>query len=551
MADISGPRGSVQWTANPLFQDVGAKKDDPNAKGVGQGAPPPSPHDAKASSRLLSGSELVARMGGAPKTDVTLFGKTIYTNSAAYKGTLAHLESYQEKLGGLAGKDTSQVFQSEIDDLKRELTAVIKQADAYEAKHANSSDKADRRGVMAELKQMATDELALLNDLNKVTNTGRNKVDLPSTLALLRGGVKDVSLFNKDLNDDAIDKNNSKDNFAAGKANSVSLLAYGADVRVVKSIAKDADHLMLGERETGFDQNDMRTAARNIASANVAKELGIGHSIPKPDLVIHNGEAGLAMHKAQGESVIHKYEVPLTDEKDIARYDYDLSKGFMDNLKQAGVRKDDNGVWQKSTVGFKDIPYTGNKNPPLTASIQQGLLDLQTVDCLMAQMDRQPENIFIQITGNTAKVTGIDNDMCMGKEMKKLDSLDDGKDFRSDLKKTYGGPPPLMSRAMYDKLKGMSEDTFKAQLGTEFTAEEVSAAVSRLKLLKDHGDKLAADGRIVDNFETWTKADPKTGTQLNVGDFLKTTTERSYINREANTLAKTTKPLIALDMAKH
>jgi hypothetical protein len=551
MSDISGPRGSVQWQTNPLYQDVGAKKDDPSAKGVGTGTPPTSPHDAKGSHGLLSGSELVARMGSAPKTDVTIFGKTLKTNSAAYKETLGHLEAYQDKLTKLAGTNLSQVDKATVDELKHELTSVIQQADAYEAKHASSSSKADRRGVMGELKQMARDELGRLDDLSKLKGTGGKSIDLPDALALLRGGVTDVSLYNKDMNDQSIDKSKSKDNFGAGKANSVSLLAYGSDVRVVKSLSKEAEKLMAGESTTGFDQKDMRTGARNIASANVAQELGIGHSIPKPDIVIHNGQAALAMHRAPGESVIYKHEAPVTDAQEIKRFDGELSRGWLDNLKNYGVRKDENGVWQKTVTDFKDIPYSGTSNPPLTGSIQKGLLDLQTMDCLMAQMDRQPENIFIQITGNTAKITGIDNDMCMGPGMKKLDSLDDGKPLRQDLKSTYGGPPPLMSRTMYDKLKGMSEDTFKAQIGPEFSPEEISAACDRLTLLKDHGDKLLSQGRVVDNFETWTGTDPKTGTTVGASQFLQSAEERSYVRREVNTLSKAGTPLVPLDVTKH
>ena len=74
-----------------------------------------------------------------------------------------------------------------------------------------------------------------------------------------------------------------------------------------------------------------------------------------------------------------------------------------------------------------------------------GMSEREFQDIGWGQMDRQPENIFIQIDGNKAKVTGIDNDMCMGKKLTHLDALDTGS-LREDLKKTYGGPPPLMSR---------------------------------------------------------------------------------------------------------
>jgi hypothetical protein len=513
---------------NPLFQ-------------AGNAQPKPAA-DYKASNGIMSGRELMTEMGGPPKSDVTLFGKTLKTNSVAYKEALGHLTAYQTALDGTKGRGVEGVPANVIAVLKDELQGVIDAADAYSAKHAGDNGKADRRGVMASLREMATTEMANLDKLDTLVNTAGKKVDVASGLALLRGGVTDCSEFSSTLNDDAVDKGASKDNFGSGKANTVSLLSYGGDMRVVKPINKTADKLMAGEASTGFDKDDMRTAARNTASSNVAEQLGIGSMIPKAAIVVHNGQAGLAMPLAKGESLIHKHDVPVTNANDIARFDNELSKGWLDNLKNYGVRKDDNGVWQKSTAGFKDIPYTGGGNPTLTADLQKNLLDLQVCDCLMGQMDRQPENIFIQISGNQAKVTGIDNDMCMGRLMTTLEAP------REDLKSTSGGPPPLMSREMYTKLQGMSEDTFKAALGPEFTPAEVSAATTRLTLLKAHATKLEAAGLVVDNFQTWTGPD-KAGKQVGVGEYLVGADLRSYVQRDAKTLSKS-QP-IPLDANKH
>lgn len=497
--------------------------------------------DYKASSGILSGRELMQEMGGPPKADITILGHTIKTNSVAYKEALGHLEAYQSALDGIKGRPLESVPKNVIDVLKDELQSVINAANDYDAKHAGDDNKAGRRDVMGSLRDMATAEMANLDNLGKLQNTG-GRVDVTDGMALLRGGVTDASSFSKTLNDTTIDPNRSKDNFGSGKANTVSLLSYGDDLRVVKPIRKEAEHLMAGEVETGFDQKDMRTAARNVASSNVADKLGIGHMIPKPDVVIHNGEAAIAMLPAKGESLIHKFETPVTDLKDIARFDNELSRGWHDNLKQYGVRKDDNGVWQKTSVGFKDMPYTKG-HPDLVASLQKELLDLQVCDCLMGQMDRQPENIFIQINGNTAKVTGIDNDMCMGRL---LTTLEVG---RQDLKSTFGGAPPLMSRGMFDKLKALTPEQFKASLGPEFTADEVNAAVGRLTLLKTHADNLNAAGLVVDDFKTWTGPN-KANQQVGVGDYLKDADLRSYVKRDDTTLSKTKAP-IALDGQKH
>lgn len=532
MSHVTG-RGSVT-SINPLFEPAV-----PNApKGV-------SAKDVKTSHGMMSGSELVARMGGKPTINISLFGKLLKVNSEAYKGALDGLKNYQLRAGDLKW-NFKDVTPGEMSGLKGELNKVIAQADAYATKHAGSDSKSGRLATMANLKAMAQTELANLDRLGSLRNTDGKTITVSDGLALLRGGVTDCSSFSTTLNDSRIDKANSKDNFGSGKANSVSLIAYGSDHRVVKGISKEAEKLMAGESVTGFDQKDMRTAARNIASANVAERLGIGTTIPMSDVVVHHGKAALAMHKAPGEALIHKFEKAVTDKADIKKFDEELKAGFHGNLKNYGVRKDDKGVWQQTSVGFKNIPYTGTANPDLTASLQKGLLDLQTADCLMAQMDRQPENIVIQIKGDAAQITGIDNDMCMGKEMKRLTELDVGKPLRSDLKATYGGPPPLMSRDMFDKLNALSADALKIALGPEFTTEEVSAAVSRLSELKTHAANLDAAGYVVDDFKTWKTPDGL----RNASEYLTGTADNSYVKRDAATLTKAA-TVLPLDASKH
>ncbi|KQT42038.1 hypothetical protein ASG43_17330 [Aureimonas sp. Leaf454] len=518
---------------NPLYQ---GKVDVPEEPKI-------APRDVKASSGMMSGSELIEKMGGAPKSDFTIMGKTLKTNSNEYKAALSHLETYQTKLSKLGG-EVGDVRTRDIQALKTDLNKVITDADAYADKHAGSSTKSDRREVMADLKAMAQKELQLLDRLGDLVNTKGKGITVADGLVLLRGGVTDASGYNKDLNDSIIDKGKSKDSFASGKANSVSLISYGTEMRVVKSISKEAEKLMAGESSSGFDQSDMRTAARNIASSNVAEKLGIGKTIPMSDIVVHNGQAAIAMKLAKSESLILKTDVPVTDQKLVQQYNHEFDKGWHDNLKGYGVTRTENGDWTKKQTGFKDIPYTGTSNPPLTANIQKGLLDLQVADCLMAQMDRQPENIFIQISGTSAQIIGIDNDMCMGKAMTDLEPT------RPDLKKTYGGPPPLMSREMFDKLQAMTPESFKEAIGPEFTQEEVDAGLSRLAKLKEHANALKNDGMIVDNFETWKGIDPTSGEEMNASDFLMASDFRSYVKRDQTTLNKIDVP-IPLDLGKH
>ena len=500
---------------------------------------------------IMSGADLMARMGGAPKENVNILGFFVKTNSTAYKGVLENLQTYQGNVDAIKDKDVARVPASVINSLKDQLASVVAEADKYLAQHGTDAGKAGRREVMTDIKQMAQDEIGRLDQLNTLTGTDTTKVSLGNGLNLLRGGVTDVTAFSSAFNDDTIVAANSKIAFNSGKANTVDLIAYGTDMRVVKPISKQADKLMAGEATTGFDQTDMRTAARNVASSNVAELLGIGPSIPMPEIVIHNHSAALSMPVAAGESLIIKVDIPVTDLKDVARYDSDLKSNFLDNLKSAGVKFDENqNCWVRSTAQFKEMPYISDTNPALRANLQKAMLDLQVCDCLMGQMDRQPENIFIQIDGNKVKVTGIDNDMCMGKKLTHLDALDTGP-LRADLKSTYGGPPPLMSREMYDKIVNLTDDDFKAALGPQFTPEEVGAAVSRLHELQNHAENLNVSLCIVDNFATW-RGSTDTNPSINASDFLMQSDMRSYIKRDASTLAKVQPTaIVALDAGKH
>jgi hypothetical protein len=294
--------------------------------------------------------------------------------------------------------------------------------------------------------------------------------------------------------------------------------------------------LARGEEATGFDKDNMLIGARNLATARVANLLGLANSVPMPDIVIRNGQACLAMKPASGERLPHKVDAEIIKPAAIAN----CENANAETLKKWGAHQKD-GKWYQPEVQYKEIPYTSTTNPKLAASVQLGLLDLQALHCLLGQVDGQPENIFIQLKGDKALVTGIDQDMCLGRGFNTLDLTD------PDLQKTYAGPPPLMSRDFYDALNAMTDDHLKYALGPEMPAEEKANAVVRLNLLKAHAATLWP-GRVIDNdkFDSWRDG----GTGPDVGTFCKNSPLRSYIQRDMTTLEKTTKK-VPLDVTKH
>lgn len=514
----------------------------PDSATAARAAPTRDP-DVKASPAMLSGAELMREMGGAPKPNVTLFGRVLHQNSVHYGGALAHLETYQALAKQVEGQAHGSLSDKQLRDMKDQLAAVLVRCDAYVTQHEGDPDKAGRVGTMRNLASMATAELEALNRLGQLRNAGGKGLTHEDAMAIVRAGVRDAADFNPGLNDAAVDPARSRDGFASGKVNSVSLLVYGDDTRIVKPLACGSKNLTLGEGFSGFDKSDMKYGARNFATERMAERLGIGDTIPRSNLVIHHGQAGLAMRLAGGQSLVRHDRVVETDPGSIARYDNDLARGHLDNLKRCKAEKNDDGQWTVPKTRFVALPYTDpeGSHPALTASLQKGLLDLQTLDCLMAQMDRQPENLFIRLDGDTAHVTGIDNDMCMGKDMTRLGAP-------GDLAATAGGPPPLMSREMHDRIANLSEDDFATTLGPDFSDAEVAAAKTRLTLLKAHAETLRTSGCVVDDFATWRSSEGQSASE-----FLMASDTLSYVKRDQTTIDKATKNgnVVQPDRSKH
>jgi hypothetical protein len=507
MSDPMRAGGNRPVLNNPLV-NVGGQNAVQDAQ-----QPPINPRDYKPSKNILSSNELITAMGAPPKDNVTIGVLTIKSHSVAYKAALGSLQSFNSELSQLKDTPLSNVQPADIQKLKTALQDVVNQADAYHAKHATADGKRARRDVMTEVKAAALKEMAALDDLGKLTNHADKNVTMGEGLAMVRAGVTDATQFSRALSDDRIDAARSRDNFGAGAVNTVSLIAYGNDMRVVKPLAKEADNLKPGERLVDMDPHDLKIAARNMNSAATARVLQMPGLIPQPHIAIHHDEAVLAMPLAKGECFVEK---------------------------------------STGAPQFRDVGLGGTTDPALKASVFKGLLDLQALDCINAQVDRQPENYFINVLpGNRAQITGIDNDMSGGAQLTTIE-IQPNQDVR--LKATYGGPPPLMSREFFDKLAQTSENAIRQAMSPGTPQTHVDAQVSRFRDLKQHALQLEKDGCIVDNFETWTHKDPKSDQIVGAEDYLKNSDYRSYPKRMYATLDKiAARGVQPLDMnpAKH
>ncbi|CAM3716837.1 Phosphatidylinositol 3-/4-kinase [Paracidovorax anthurii] len=148
---------------------------------------------------------------------------------------------------------------------------------------------------------------------------------------------------------------------------------------------------------------------------------------------------------------------------------------------------------------------------------------LQLLDHLTGQVDRHDSNYFIHIgPDDRARVTGIDNDQCFGKnltdpagiqQITTSDNRDNG--FRGTKL------PPVVDTTMEHAINAVTETDIRSMLEGKLTEDEVNAAIQRHQGVKDHIARLRADGRVIEP-EQWSRSEIQ---QL-------LTVENSYVGRE-------------------
>jgi hypothetical protein len=500
---------------------------------------------------LFTGKELVERMGRPPKNNIVLFGHAFKTNSTEYKQTLSKLEDYHKALSELSDMPVGQLGPAK-DDLVAKLLDIMNAADAYVLKHEGEDPKAARSFVMRTLRDTAAKELETLNSIGEEGFNDAQQVNLLEAVALKRAGVGSDAHPSEMLNDTSLNREESVDKFAQGGLNTVSKLVFDCDgekkTRIVKLLVNEKRELEDGEQAIGMDRNNLQIAARNQATEITARALGIDHLAPRSDVILHDGQAMLAMTVAPGEEALGYVEQRFTGNE--ARQ-YDLLDP--ETARALNMERTENGDWVRKQEAGREIPVTGGKNPELEASLQEQLLDLQLLDCLCGQVDRHLHNIYIRIDGDTARVTGIDNDMSFGSNTtiwnRKFDN-----EFSNG---SYSGAPPLMSRKSYEALMALDPDTYRNSLPQGLSEPERDRAMQRLIDLKEHASGLEERGLVITDF-TATITEPVTQQRMSISEFL--TTEnvsgegpRNYVDK----LSSTYRDLIArgqiapLDPEKH
>ncbi|GKT23837.1 hypothetical protein AVHM3334_12905 [Acidovorax sp. SUPP3334] len=226
---------------------------------------------------------------------------------------------------------------------------------------------------------------------------------------------------------------------------------------------------------TGIPADDSQTAMRNIATVSLAKKLGLDVVADTQMALIDTGrgpldpDLGLIMERAAGTQA--RFVDP-------------------DVLAQPAV--------------FAEVTK------------------LQLLDHLTGQVDRHPNNYFIHVGPNgDAKVTGIDNDLCFGKnltspaDIQRIETDDRFMPFEgTDL-------PPVIDESMARSIQELTEDDLRSILSDKLNEDEIDAAGSRLEGLKNYVISLDLAGKVIKP-DQW--ADPQVQQLF--------TAKNSYIGRE-------------------
>jgi hypothetical protein len=204
---------------------------------------------------------------------------------------------------------------------------------------------------------------------------------------------------------------------------------------------------------TGIPKDDPQTAMRNLATVSYAKKLGFdvivdtrlalidtGRGVADPDL-------GLIMERAA-----HRY--PVGEEW--------------------------GSIWRRADVCVE-------------------LTKLQLLDHLTGQGDRNHNNYFINIEPNgRAKVIGIDNDLCFGKDLTDPAGIRErnAEDFFRGT-----GLPDVVDTEMEHAINALTSRDIRLMLADKLSGAEIQAAIARHQGVKDHIAKLRANGQVIEPSE--------------------------------------------------
>jgi hypothetical protein len=469
--------------------------------------------------KLLTFEDLVQEIGHAPKKD-KLRGK--WKMSKRYKKIELESKTLSESLGELGGRSLSEFDTRQAEQVNANLDRLITSCQAYAKQHSKDPKKV---GAVNRIIQNAQGYKKALQSIT--TDPGfeqvKGQVTLLEALEIKRRGVPFRDCHFETFNDGKVNREQSKENFGSGLANTVSKLVYSdGRARIFKKDPEIDEKPLDGVSRIGVDPKAPHYGNRNIASHGIAKFLD-NSSICECRFAMHDGKVGMLMDMAPGKTPRQTVEKPILPENSLLK-----NAILLGQTEKQGYRQDDKGNWFRSVKEL--VSPWGDKKPTQdeVAQLQEQLNDLEFCDMLTGQVDRHAENYLIEAKDGRVKVTGIDNDLCFGPKQGRIESKQNNDAYRGT------GAPKLIGRKTYNRIINgdFNRDVLPSLVGL-LNEEEINASRTRFDLVKQHARTLETQKCVVDDWKAWRSQEGLTATQfLSQGDPKKATSvfQRDFLN---------------------
>ncbi len=496
--------------------------------------------DYSASFKSITSENLFEAMGGRPKPDFTAFGKVLVAKSTEFKNVVNDLNNFQTAFNELSQLPLDRLNKNQVQALKANLSDAIEHATDYQTAHQNDPKKLDRRNAMETLKSDLRTQMDFLDSLLENKGNFPEGATIGNAHAMLKSDVETGSLITNPHRDDRLQ--GEPQPIGSGAMNTVYLAKWiKPDNSIETSVLKPLT-VALPEGANGADaataigipDDHQMVAERNVATGKIAAHLGLHDMAPMGNIIIFNGQACLEMPVAPGSSPMQSINLPIPhdDPRTAQARQLETTEGGKNTLARAnifktGVDNDGNSLFSIKEQSFLAFPFASSQPNDLTAELQEGLLNLQVIDLLTGQADRNPNNIFIKVTDTGVTVTGIDHDISFGEKTGKNETdLTPNKGFPPP---HWKGLPPLMMQDTYQNLIGIDRGEYEEDLKSSgLNEKQVALAMVRFDGLIEHAQELNNKGLVVTDLKQ-NITDPETNQPVSVSDFLTARPHQSHV----------------------
>lgn len=348
-----------------------------------------------------------------------------------------------------------------------------------------------------------------------VKDTGRTCVD--SNRQSFQSQAKALGdLYAKDLDVTVNQKDEKQWKYLGGGAkNAVYKMTYSDTTGIQKTGVFKA----LKENEVegrispgthgGIDRKNPQFLHLAVASSKVCDMFGFGDRYVATKFANVNGQRGIVMDLAGGgapkvtgretsklgsdpRSPTFKKELELKSNWEKGLVDQKGLKGWAAMLGCREIRKGSDGELEMVKAQVKNLD---TENP----TTRKEITELQLLDIICGQMDRHPENYYIDGEGH---VRGIDNDLAFGT----LDDIhkarsQDNKAFMPNKGSLQLNPPKVIDASMFKQVVGVQhtagnqeiqeaingkKEAMREQLKEHMTEPQLNAALKRYEQLAQH-----------------------------------------------------------------